>query len=528
MPPILASFGATSILKILAAAAARPITYTFSSVPTTINENNAGTFNVTTTNFPSGGTLYWTINNITTTNADFNATSGSFTITNDAGSFTITPTADVTTEGSEIFTVSLRTGSISGTIVATSQSVTVGDTSIDPTYTFTTTPSSINEGSAGSFTVTTTNVPNANTVYWSINNITTSGSDFSATTGSFTITANSGSFTITPTADATSEGSETFNVSVRVGSTSGRQVAVSSTVTVNDTSINPGTTTIEYLIIGGGGGGGASAWNPDPNARAAGGGGGGGYRTGSNFAVNPGPYTITVGGGGPRSTNGDNGTNGSNSGFSNASTGIWSAGGGGGGGHTTGAPFGTQGSNGGSGGGGRNEKPGGLGNIPNVSPSQGNNGGTGLNSPIFAGGGGGGAGAAGQSPPGPNGGNGGAGLTTPFSGTPATYSAGGGGSTSAAAPAVGGTGGSAPVGGAGTRFPAGTAGSGAANRGGGGGGSQIVPVGTAGSGGSGIVIIRYPNRFRAAPATTGSPTSANGGVGGVRTYTWTGSGSISF
>ena len=55
---------------------------------------------------------------------------GSFTISNNAGSFIVNPTADVTTEGVETFTVSLRTGSVTGPVVATSSAITVNDVSL--------------------------------------------------------------------------------------------------------------------------------------------------------------------------------------------------------------------------------------------------------------------------------------------------------------------------------------------------------------------------------------------------------------
>ena len=48
--------------------------------------------------------------------------------------------------------------------------------------------------------------------------------------------------------------------------------------------VTRGSGNVEYLVVAGGGGGG--------------GGGAGGFRTGSGFAVSPGPYSITVGGGG--------------------------------------------------------------------------------------------------------------------------------------------------------------------------------------------------------------------------------------
>jgi len=95
---------------------------------------------------------------------------------------------------------------------------------------------SINEGSALTVNVTTTNVADATTLYWTVSN----AGDFATSSGSFTITSNSGSFTVTPTADATTEGSETFEVSIRTGSTSGTVVATSSAITINDTSLTAG------------------------------------------------------------------------------------------------------------------------------------------------------------------------------------------------------------------------------------------------------------------------------------------------
>lgn len=100
-------------------------TYSFTSIPSIIVEGNSGTFNVATTNIISGTTLYWTIVNGTTTDADFTAISGSFVITNNTGSFNVTIALDATSEGSETFSVAIRRSSISSAIVVTSNSVTV-------------------------------------------------------------------------------------------------------------------------------------------------------------------------------------------------------------------------------------------------------------------------------------------------------------------------------------------------------------------------------------------------------------------
>jgi len=105
--------------------------YTFGPASSNVNEGSSLTFTVNGARIVDG-TYYWTVNNNTSSNGDFGTTSGSFTITNNSGSFSVTPTADVTTEGSQTFTVSIRSGSISGPVLATSISVTINDTSLDP------------------------------------------------------------------------------------------------------------------------------------------------------------------------------------------------------------------------------------------------------------------------------------------------------------------------------------------------------------------------------------------------------------
>ena len=97
-----------------------------------VNEGSAQTFNVGGTYVPAA-TYYWTVE----TNAgDFATADGTVIVSSgtggNLGSFTVTPTADATTEGAETFTVALRSGSTSGPILATSSSVTINDTSLDP------------------------------------------------------------------------------------------------------------------------------------------------------------------------------------------------------------------------------------------------------------------------------------------------------------------------------------------------------------------------------------------------------------
>ena len=213
------------------------LTPTYSvTAPTSINEGSADTITVSTTNVVNTTTLYWTIS----PTGDFAATSGSFALTSGSGSFTITPTADLTTEGAETKTIQIRTGSTVGTVVATDTFV-VNDTSLTPSYSVTA-PTSINEGNAGTINVSTTNVANT-TLYWTISPT----GDFAATSGSFALTSGSGSFTITPTADLTTEGAETKTIQIRTGSTVGTVVATD-TFVVNDTSLTPITAPTQFTF----------------------------------------------------------------------------------------------------------------------------------------------------------------------------------------------------------------------------------------------------------------------------------------
>jgi len=200
---------------------------------TSVNEGSTLTFDVTGTNIVNG-TYYFTVTN----SGDFATSSGSFTITSNVGSFSVGPLADTTTEGAETFQAQVRTGSTGGTIVATSSSITINDTSTTPAPTYAVAAAggatSVNEGSTLTFDVTGTNIVNG-TYYFT----TSIATDFSATSGSFTITSNSGSFSVGPLADLTTEGAETFTVSVRTDSTSGTIVATSATITINDTSTAP-------------------------------------------------------------------------------------------------------------------------------------------------------------------------------------------------------------------------------------------------------------------------------------------------
>lgn len=110
----------------------------------------------------------------------------------------------------------------------------------NPIYSLFSNQSSVNEGSSATFTVVTSNVANGTTLYWSteslLGSVTTSDFSDSATTGSVTINNSTGSITRTIRSDATLEGTETFRILLRTGSTIGPIVASSPGILINDTS----------------------------------------------------------------------------------------------------------------------------------------------------------------------------------------------------------------------------------------------------------------------------------------------------
>lgn len=102
--------------------------YSFGTVAD-MNEGATQTINVTTAGVNNGTTLYWDIVTAFVNSSDWSSLTGSFTITNGAGSFDITSIADYTAEGNEVFDINLRTGSNSGTVVALSSVGILYDTS---------------------------------------------------------------------------------------------------------------------------------------------------------------------------------------------------------------------------------------------------------------------------------------------------------------------------------------------------------------------------------------------------------------
>jgi hypothetical protein len=188
------------------------------TAPASIEEGSTDTINVSANNVTDGTTLYWTV----TPAADFSISYGSFNINNNIGSFTLSAVQDSVTEGNETATIEIRTGSTSGTVVATTTfTITEPVQLLPPTY-FIDVPSTITVGTSTTVTVITQNVSNGTVLYWEASP-TSSFQVTSVSSGQLTINSNRGSFTLTAVSSTSTQGILT----IRTGSPTGTSVATS-------------------------------------------------------------------------------------------------------------------------------------------------------------------------------------------------------------------------------------------------------------------------------------------------------------
>lgn len=123
-----------------------------------------------------------------------------------------------------------------------------------PTYALTRSSATVNEGSSVTITLTTTNVSNGTAVPYTITGtgITAADLGLGSLTGSFTVNSNTATLVINVANDFTTEGTETFTVTLNSITPS---VTVSVSITDSSTSIidggGPGTTSFDVILDGG-------------------------------------------------------------------------------------------------------------------------------------------------------------------------------------------------------------------------------------------------------------------------------------
>jgi len=200
-------------------------TFALGSSSASINEGDAVTFTLTTTQVSNGTAVPYTITGIQSADLSVGSLTGNFTVNNNTATNAFTLSADATTEGAETLTLALDNG-------LASSAVTIGDTSLDPTYTLSADNTTINEGASVVITLTTTDVPDATNIAYTVTGVDANDLTAGTLTGNFTIASNTATATFTLAEDTTTEGNETLTLTLDNG-------AGNIAITITDSSTTP-------------------------------------------------------------------------------------------------------------------------------------------------------------------------------------------------------------------------------------------------------------------------------------------------
>jgi hypothetical protein len=223
----------------------------FVSAPTSVNEGTTAIFTVTAlTGAPNGLTATYALSGTALgVPANYSritgtAWSGVLTMNSNAATLNVPISADYITEGSTTLTLTL-TNSGAGSV---NTSTTVNDTYPTPTY-FISAPTSVNEGTTATFTVTALagNPPNGLTATYALSGTALGNINNparitgTAWTGILTMNSNAATLNVPISADYITEGSTTLTMSL----TNAGATSVNTSTTVNDTYVAP-----TYFISG--------------------------------------------------------------------------------------------------------------------------------------------------------------------------------------------------------------------------------------------------------------------------------------
>jgi hypothetical protein len=215
-----------------------PPTYAIAANQTSVNEGNTASFTVTTTNVQAGTTLSYVVTGVQANDVT-GGLSGIVQIdASGKATINVPTTADKTTEGDETLSVTLQ---------SKSASVTLKDTSTDPTYAVAANQISVNEGGTATFIVTTTNVQAGTLLNYTLSGVSATDVVSGALSGQVTVGLDGTAIiSVTLAPDRTTEGQETLTASVQ-GKTASTLIIDTSTdptyaIAANQNSVNEGDT----------------------------------------------------------------------------------------------------------------------------------------------------------------------------------------------------------------------------------------------------------------------------------------------
>ena len=225
-------------------------TYSLSTSTTSIDEasNSSVRTTISTKGVDADTRLYYTVSGSGINSSDFSTgdIKGSRLIKSDGtATFLHTAAADKTTEGSESFTIKLYTDWARTNLVATSDLISISDTSktpAKPSYSLSLSPSAVDEGDSFRASIATKNVKAGTKLFYAIKGG-VDADDFSGKAGLTGRVSIDGSgnatFTRKTTADKLTEGSETARVLLYSDRQRTVQVGDAASVTIRDTSKTP-------------------------------------------------------------------------------------------------------------------------------------------------------------------------------------------------------------------------------------------------------------------------------------------------
>ena len=208
-------------------------TYVLGANKATVDEGSNITITLTTALLGADTSVGYTITGVSSADLNGASLTGSF-LTGTTDSISLSVAADATTEGPESIVFTLDNGQDAITIP-------INDTSLNPTYSLTTSSAEVNEGDTINITLTTTDISNGTEIPYTITGVTTDDINDASLTGIFVIQSGTATLAIAVTADASlSEGAETLQIVLDNGAGGTVQV------TINDSSVN---TTPAYLNL---------------------------------------------------------------------------------------------------------------------------------------------------------------------------------------------------------------------------------------------------------------------------------------
>lgn len=203
-----------------------------------VDEGGSVTFSIRTSRpkFADGTVIYWTTDgNVNGNDFTDSQIRGTATVLNGTAEITRTLAEDVGVEFNERFRLIIRESGYWGPILRTTPWINVIDGSTAYTFTINSSATTANEGAAVTFTVSSPDAPDGYLVYWTLNtNMSNGNFAGSLVQGSAEILNGQAVFSITTSYDVSEIPNKTYQVQLRKGSIGGSIVALSPTVSVQE------------------------------------------------------------------------------------------------------------------------------------------------------------------------------------------------------------------------------------------------------------------------------------------------------